>query len=183
MKAIFKIAVVALIGTLSTLAQGSGTPEWTAKNPPKFEDYPVSESWHATAAPVKLTTRSERMFRTNLTNAAKEPPNFAGHYRIAYWGCGSVCSAGALVDLQTGDAFPLPLAKPNGTGWEKWIMCTASFEGTGDEFHIESRLMIVRCGLNYSDRLQKNLPDTSYFLWENDRFRRILFVPGKVAGR
>jgi hypothetical protein len=172
---------LALVGTLSAWAQGSETP-WTAKNPPKFSDYPVSENWHGTAAPVNLATRSERMFRTQLTNAAKEPPNFAGHYRVAYWGCGSVCSAGALIDLQTGDVFPPPLTTPNGGGWERWITCAALFEGANDEFHVDSRLVVVRCGLNYSERLQKNSPDVSYFLWENGRWRRILFVSGKLAG-
>jgi hypothetical protein len=158
---------------LSMLAQ-------SPKNIPRFEDFRVTESWYHTPATLKLTTHSERMFRTNLENAAKEPPNFAGHYRIAYWGCGSNCSAGAMVDLQTGDVFPLPLAKPGGTGWERWITCTAAFEGAADEFHLDSRLMIVRCGLNYSERMRKNVPDTYYFLLDGDCFRQPLHIPGKV---
>ena len=85
-----------------------------------------------------------------------------------------------MVDLQTGDVFPLPLAKPDGTGWDKWIMCTARFEGTNDEFHLDSRLMIVRCGLNYSERMRKNVPDTYYFLREGDRFLQLLHVQGKL---
>jgi len=147
---------------------------------PRFEDYPVAGSWHQVPALLKLTTRSERMFRTNLENAAKEPPNFAGHYRITYWGCGSLCSAGAMIDLQSGDVFPLPLARPDGTGWEKWITCAATFEGADDEFHIDSRLMIMRCGLNYSERMRKNVPDTYYFLLEGDRFRQLFHVQGKL---
>jgi hypothetical protein len=153
------------------------------KHPPRFEDYPVSENWSQSPAPLKLMTRSERMFRTQLGNAAKELPNFAGHYRITYWGCGSLCSAGALVDLQTGGVFPPPLSKSNGSGWERWIMCTACFDGANDEFHLDSRLMIVRCGLNYSERLQKNIPDTYYFLWERDGFRQLLFISGKTSGK
>jgi hypothetical protein len=161
----------------------SATVKYDANHPPRFEDFPVAEKWNQERASLKLSTGSERMFRTQLTNAAKEPPNFGGHYRITYWGCGSVCSAGALVDLHTGDAFPLPLAKPNGTGWEKWIMCTASFEGTGDEFHIDSRLMIVRCGMNFSESLKKNVPDLYYFVWENNRFRQLMFISGKQPER
>jgi hypothetical protein len=147
---------------------------------PRFEDYPVKELWQGTPPSLKLTTPSERMFRTNLTNAAKEPASFAGHYRVTYWGCGSNCSAGALIDLQTGNVFPPPLAKPGGSGWERWIECTACFEGANNEFHADSRLMIVRCGLNFSERLQKNIPDTYYFLWEENRFRQLLYVSGKV---
>jgi hypothetical protein len=84
-----------------------------------------------------------------------------------------------LLDLQTGDVYQLPLAKTNGRGWERWIMCTASFEGADDEFHIDSRLMIVRCGMNYSERLRKNVPDTYYFLWEADHFRQLVYISGK----
>ncbi len=60
-------------------------------------------------------------------------------------------------------------------------MCTASFEGSDDEFRIDSRLMIVRCGMNFSERLQKNIPDTYYLVWENDHFRQILRVAGNSS--
>jgi hypothetical protein len=80
---------------ISALAQTSGsqllqTIKFDVKHPPRFEDLPVSENWNESAAPLKLKTRSERMFRTELLKAAKELPNFAGHYRITFWGCGSV---------------------------------------------------------------------------------------------
>jgi hypothetical protein len=161
---------------------GSMWAQVPATRPPRFEDYPVKELWQGQPPRLKLPTRSERMFRTNLTNAAKGQPNFAGYYRVTYWGCGSNCSASAVVDLQTGTVFPPPLAKPDGRGWERWIECTACFDGADDEFHSDSRLMIVRCGLNYS-RLQKNIPDTYYFLWEGEQFRRVLYVSGKAAGK
>ena len=148
---------------LSAAAQTPDSPtgKFDAKHPPRFEDFPVTENWNPPPAPLKLTTRSERMFRTQLTNAQKEPPNFAGHYRMPYWGCGSVCAAAALVDLKTGDVIQPPLATPNATRWDRWIMCAASFEGTGDDFQVNSHLMIVRCGMNYSERLQKNIPDST----------------------
>lgn len=144
---------------------------------PRFEDYSSPTAWHGTVAPIKLITRSERMFRTRLTETAKEPPNFAGHYRITYWGCGSFCAAGALIDLESGNVYPPPLGG-NGEGWERWISCPASFEGTGDEFHLDSRLMIVRCGHNF-DRNGKNWPDVYYLLWEGTRFKELLHIPVK----
>jgi len=177
--AILRLIAVLAFCAVSGSTQPGRTPHRTAKNPPKFEDFPAGETMHGTAAFVKLLTRSERMFQTRLTEAAKEPPNFAGHYRITYWGCGSNCSAAALVDLQTGEVLPPPLARPNGSGWEHWMSCTACFGGSGDEFHVDSRLMIVRCGMNYSERLQRNFPDTYYFVWDYYRFRQVLFVPGK----
>jgi hypothetical protein len=163
----------------SALAQS--TPKATAKTNrlPRFEDYPVTEQWSGGPAPVKLTTTSERMFKTRLAEASTQPPNFAGHYKVVYWGCGSNCAAAAFIDLPTGQVFPPPLAKPNMIGWDRWINCAGSFEGTGDDFHINSRLVIVRCGLNFSDRLNKNLPDTYYFLWEQDHFRQLLHISEK----
>jgi hypothetical protein len=121
------------------------------------------------------------MFQTRLLQASREPANFAGHYRITYWGCGSVCSAGAVIDLETGDVLPLPLAKTNGSGWERWITCPASFEGTGDDFRPDSRLMILRCGMNFDEQLQRNVPDVYYFALEDQRFRELAHLHGKAA--
>jgi len=149
---------------------------------PRFEDFPELEKWQDTNAPVKLTTPSERLFRTNLTNAAKEPPNFSGHYRITFWGCGSLCGAGAVVDLRTGNVYPPPLGA-HGTGWDRWIMSPAFFDGSGVDFRPDSKLVIVRGGINYSERLKANVPDVFYLVWEEDHFRQILFVPGKKSGR
>jgi hypothetical protein len=176
-----RVLLLIAFSALSASTQEREGRKWTAKNPPKFDDFPASE-WHGTAAPIKLTTRSERMFRTNLTNASKEPPNFAGHYRITGWGCGSACGAGALVDLQTGDVFPLPLASQNGRGWEKWIDCPRLlFKGPGDEFRLGSRLMIARCGAYAPEPL--DIPDTHYFVWENGRFRQLLFIASQRSER
>lgn len=36
--------------------------------------------------------------------------NFAGHYCFVYWGCGSDCQHGAIVDLQTGNVYDGPTA-------------------------------------------------------------------------
>jgi len=89
-----------LIGTFLAAGAGAQTIGWPP--PPKFEDFPATEQWSGKSAAVKLTSRSETMFRTRLTEASLEKPNFAGHYRFAFWGCGSNCAAGAIVDLETG---------------------------------------------------------------------------------
>jgi hypothetical protein len=111
------------------------------------------------------------MFSTRMKEAAHERPNFAGHYRITFWGCGSDCAAGAVIDLQTGNVYPPPLAL-KGNGWQHWISCTATFEDIGYEFHVNSSLLIARCGFNYSPQ-GKNQPDVYYVLWEGNRFREL----------
>jgi hypothetical protein len=114
------------------------------------------------------------MFRTRLTEAGGQPPNFAGHYRITYWGCGSNCAASAVIDLQSGDVYP-PSLGGRGQGWDRWISCAGSFEGTGDWFRVDSRLVIVRCGLNF-DQNGKNRSDVYYVLWEGNKFRELLHL-------
>jgi hypothetical protein len=153
----------------------SQTGEFDAKHPPRFEDFPISENWSQPPAPLKLNTRSERMFKTQLMNAVKDVPNFAGHYRIAMWGCGSNCGAGAVIDLQTGSVFPPPLGA-HGEGWSRWMMAPAFFDGSGVEYRRDSRLVVVKGGINYSKLLNANVPDTYYFVWEGDRFRQILHI-------
>ena len=75
---------------------------------PRFEEFavPVEEVAHP-ARPV-LRTAEERRYRTQLRNAAKGPPNFAGHLRVAEWGCGACCVRFAVVDLGSGEVFLPP---------------------------------------------------------------------------
>ena len=80
MKAVL-VVLLQLFGS-AQVPSGSRTPNYDAKHPPRFEDFPVAEKWTPPAVPIKLMTPSERMFRTSLTNASKEPPTFAGHFRV-----------------------------------------------------------------------------------------------------
>jgi hypothetical protein len=43
-----------------------------------------------------------RMYRTLLRQEVARGPNFAGHYRVAIWGCGSSCAMFAVINLNTG---------------------------------------------------------------------------------
>ena len=148
--------------------------------PPKFEDFPAPADWKGAATELKLTNRSERLFRTRLLQASKEPPNFATHYRLTVWGCGSQCISGAVIDLTTGEVIAPPLAK-SGNAWMSFNVCQSAYEGSGVEVRPDSRLMILRCGLNYDQQLQRNVPDVYYFLLEGNGFRKLAQLHGKDA--
>lgn len=139
------------------------------KQPPRFEDYPVTEMWHGPVVPVSIQSRAERTYRTRLTTASKQPPNFAGHYRFTMWGCGSNCITGAVIDLATGQVIPLP---PDGSH-AYFSICQSAFEDSGVECHLDSRLMVMKCGLNYIERLKKNVPDVYYFVLDDNHFRQL----------
>ncbi len=84
--------------SLSAWAQSLGKP--------RFESFQVSESLTAPASAVQFASnRGARAYRTVLTEASKTGPNFAGHYTVAYWGCGSPCGRFAIIDAQTGKVF------------------------------------------------------------------------------
>ncbi|HEU0013483.1 MAG TPA: hypothetical protein VFQ45_07350 [Longimicrobium sp.] len=69
---------------------------------PRFEQYPARDTFTGTPAPVKLESARAREFRTMLRQGAAKGPNFAGHYTVVEWGCGSPCHAYAIVDARTG---------------------------------------------------------------------------------
>jgi hypothetical protein len=74
------VVTLLIVGSLKLNAQ---VPSLNQSRLPRFEDYPVTDTFNGPAAPVRLTRWEERMFRTRLTEASKEPPDFAGHYRFA----------------------------------------------------------------------------------------------------
>ncbi len=74
---------------------------------PQFEDYPVVGKFKGINAPLKIS-RNDSGFRSKLSKAAKRKPNFAGHYILAFWGCGMECLMGTVIDAVTGDIYPLP---------------------------------------------------------------------------
>jgi len=72
---------------------------------PTFERYAAKVE---TIKNVKVNLKSHKyanMFRTNLRNAAKEGVNFAGHYILTTWGCGTNCSQTAVIDARSGRVF------------------------------------------------------------------------------
>jgi hypothetical protein len=96
---------------------------------PTFEQYRVTELFSGTPVPPRLVTTEERRFRTVIRQGItkgwgvadgvtgddlnRPGPNFAGHYSIVRWGCGTDCHMIAIVDLQTGQIFAPPF---HGTG-------------------------------------------------------------------
>jgi hypothetical protein len=84
---------------------------------PRFEDYPVKEIFQGPPAPVDFTRLPEPGpmspgravdFDQWLIEKAKEGPNFAGHYTLIEWGCGTECQNHMIIDAITGKGYSLP---------------------------------------------------------------------------
>lgn len=84
-------------------------PSRPAARAPRFEDYPVREVYKGPVAPVRLDSRRARMFRTRLREDSRTGPNFAGHYTVVIWGCGTGCAQMGVVDSKTGRVYFPPV--------------------------------------------------------------------------
>ena len=79
-----------------------------AQAPPRFEGYPALGAYNGKNAPLALASKNDRAYRTQLRAAAAQKPNFAGHYIVTTWGCGSGCVMGAVLDANSGRVVWLP---------------------------------------------------------------------------
>ena len=67
-------------------------------------DTRILERFDGIPNPVDFTTLPEaRTFYTMITKAVSAGSNFAGHFTLAYWGCGTDCFGYAVVDTKTGE--------------------------------------------------------------------------------
>ncbi len=130
------VAVIAISATMLNVTAQTGVP--------RFSDYPVSERYAGKTAPLVLSGEA-RMFRTRLKDAASGKPNFAGHFIVTTWGCGTECIGGAIIDAKTGRVFMLPFT----------LCCWAP--GTVDEnfkpveFRLNSNLLVLAGTRNEKD--------------------------------
>ena len=67
-----------------------------------FEDYPADLYSGTLAEPDFSTDPNARDFKTRILEECAGGANFAGHYTLVIWGCGSPCQSGVLVDRKTG---------------------------------------------------------------------------------
>jgi hypothetical protein len=107
---------------------------------PQFEDYKVAEVFSGRPAVPKLIRPGDKMFRTMIRTGAAKGPNFAGHFTIAEWGCGSSCVSIAIVDAKTGDVRDGPF---HILGFATWIT-GAGGDDQPLEYNLHSRLLKVR---------------------------------------
>ena len=125
--------------------------------------------------PVTVDLKSHknaRIFRTNLREAAKGGVNFAGHYTIATWGCGTNCTESGIIDQRNGRVFFPRQLEGVGNGLAAWSDDLETLV-----FKPESNLLILNglvggSDLNYTNPKQ----GIHYLLWNGSTFREVKFV-------
>ena len=176
-----RLPVLAIIGSALSVIPGPGATDDT----PRFEDYPATEVFAGTPAEPILSTPETRRYGTRIRNGVltgsdvwigswKNPikrrgPNFAGHYFVIRWGCGSQCVMMATVDAKTGSVYDPPLADQGSLH--------VPLDNLSDEevdLRPDSSLLVLRDACK--DFKNRKSCGTYYFNWVENHFTLVKFV-------
>ena len=143
-----------------------------AQTTPKFAAFPATvEKARAKAIDFKKNPDA-RSFRTRLSEALHRGVNFAGHYVVAGWGCGTGCISGAIIDARTGNVF-----------WPEQFNAMGVLYSEGEyanepvAYRKNSRMLVIS---GIPGQAKDDAPDKPsgiyYYEWKNNRLRQIKFV-------
>lgn len=146
---------------------------------PTFERYPAKVE---TIKNIKVNLKSHKYanaFRTNLRNAAREGVNFAGHFVLTTWGCGTNCSQTAIIDARSGKVFFPDVLQEIGIGY-----CDLPDDFEPLVARANSRLLVLS-GYKGGDLDKiKTAPCGIYYLeWTGTDFKQVKFVQKKNVGK
>jgi hypothetical protein len=148
------------------------------KDAPRLRDYAASPYAGVNAVPDVSSDPRSRRYRTQLKSWALQKPNFAGHYILATWGCGTSCTEVAVIDAMTGKVFHPPEVRTNYIeDVDTDVLVEVGEGGRRADFgalhhSVDSRLLILFGSPN--GRVENK--GISYFVWDHDQMMRIRFV-------
>jgi hypothetical protein len=100
------------------------------------------------------------MYRTRLTEDSRGGPNFAGHYTVVVWGCGTGCAQMGVVDARNGRVFFPPFGSMD-------IPDMEDEQARARVFRLDSRLLVIT---QYHYDIEHTYT-AFYYLFDNGRFR------------
>ncbi len=141
-------------------------------NAPQFEKFGVNEAFSGKPARPALRGRQARRFRTQLRNGAAAGPNFAGHYTIVAWGCGTSCVSFAIIDAKNGKVFFPPGLGALAMDHAGLAPGEADPPVIGLRHRRDSRLLVV-LGAPNEDLSKEGI---FYYEWNGSALQRLLFL-------
>lgn len=162
-----KLVKLALLVTLVIAA--TSIPAMLAASVPKFADYPARQVFTGKPAKPRIVTADQRYWAEQIVSGK---PNFAGHYRVVDWPCGTECMGLAIIDVTNGAVHAPPLSSD---AWP-FSVPIASTDFQYPEYRLDSALFILRNAC--PEGLEKC--STYYFKWENDAFTVVTRIPLKT---
>lgn len=161
------VLMVMLIAMLSAIALAQ-----TARRP-SFNAYPAKvEAKRANAINFRQS-HDARTFRTRLTEALRGSVNFAGHYIIAGWGCGTGCISGAIIDTRNGYVYWPEQLNALSTG----TAADGNYVKEPVAYRKNSRLLVITGSPGKAKDDDPDLPSGEYYYeWKANRLRPVKFV-------
>jgi hypothetical protein len=141
------------------------------KQPLKFEDFPAPVSSTSRTVAPRMDSSEARRYRTVLREGTADGPNFAGHFAVVAWGCGSSCSERAIVDTHTGRVY-----------FDRRLrdLDTTQADANNDRddqfpayFNLSSRLLVI-VGAPNEDESRDGV---AFYEWTGSQLKLLRFVP------
>jgi len=142
---------------------------------PTFEQYAAGHS--SPFSPVPLDLQSNPIagrHRTIIREEMAHGPNYADHYRVVSWGCGTSCSQFAVVNLKTGHVITLEgmyrVTHDDDLRIDRFLPETDS-KSYAFRFKKDSNLLVV-VGAVVADHFKKGaLEGASYYVLKNENLQ------------
>lgn len=157
-----KPSIIILSFLILSSQLGSANTSWIScdsKKLPSPKEYPAEK---ATAETLKtnvqlhFNSKNARLFKSAISSAFTKPSNFADHFVIAHWGCGSSCSQFAIANKETGEIYFAPdinvVVDVYGQNQERLV------------YNIDSRLLVITGSINEDS----NDKGQFFYKWEKN---------------
>jgi len=166
-----RAVLIALATLLLSMVAGA-----QASKEPTFSTYKVTIE-RARAKSINFKNNpGARSFRSRLSEAISNGVNFAGHYIVAGWGCGTGCIYGAIIDGRTGNVYwPLPLYSLG-----VWYDDNGYVDRPVD-YRKNSRLLVITGSPGVKDDAPENPSGKYFYEWKSNRLKLVKFIPLKTT--
>jgi hypothetical protein len=121
---------------------------------PAFDAYPSTVFKTISTPRLDVTSNPvAKEYRTVLRREISKGPNFADHYRVVVWGCGSSCAMFAVVNLKTGRVItPTGFSVVSGVHLATDdFLPRAESDSWGFRYRKDSKLLVVLGALDEDD--------------------------------
>ena len=124
-----------------------------------FKEYPATVYNGPLADPDFSTNPDAKVFIPRIKDACANGINFAGHYTLVLWGCGTACQSGVVVDRITGRIFD------------------GYISSVGSEFKKDSNMIIKNIGAIDPDtnliEVCASCGEVSHNIWTGTTFKTV----------
>jgi hypothetical protein len=172
-------ALVAMVITASAALSQSVPDDCTfsladvSEPVPQFATFPAPVDAQRAPAPVVLSSAEARRYRTMLREGAAKGPNFAGHYTIVEWGCGSACVDWAIVDARSGRVFFFKMLRAVSGAHVDFGKSADTADDDLLRYRRDSKLLIILGAPNEDEKRE----GIGFYRWDHDRLDQLSFVP------